>query len=125
MVLASSALIAFLATASPEQARRFYADVLGLRLHSEDQFALVFDANGIMLRVARVDELIPAERTTLGWQVDDIRSTVCQLAERGVAFERYSFVSQDELGIWTTPDGARVAWFKDPDGNLLSLTQLA
>lgn len=125
MVLASSALIAFLATASPEQARRFYADVLGLRLHSEDQFALVFDANGIMLRVARVDELIPAERTTLGWQVDDIRSTVGQLAERGVAFERYSFVSQDELGIWTTPDGARVAWFKDPDGNLLSLTQLA
>ena len=125
MVLATSPLIAFVATASPERARRFYAEVLGLTLRSEDDFALVFDANGIMLRVVRAAEVAPVERTVLGWQVADIQATVRELAERGVRFERYSFTTQDDAGIWTTPDGSRVAWFKDPDGNLLSLTQLA
>lgn len=125
MVLARTPLIAFVATASPERARRFYADVLGLPLRGEDDFALVLDANGTMLRVVRLDHVAPVERTVLGWQVEDVQSTVRELADRGVAFERYAFMTQDELGIWTTPDGARVAWFKDPDGNLLSLTQLA
>ena len=85
----------------------------------------MFDANGIMLRVVRVAEVSPLERTVLGWQVADIQITVRQLAERGVRFERYTFMTQDDIGIWTAPDGSRVAWFKDPDGNLLSLTQLA
>lgn len=124
-MLAISPLIAFVATAAPERARRFYAEVLGLTLRSEDDVALVFDANGIMLRVVRVAEVSPLERTVLGWQVADIQITVRQLAGRGVRFERYTFMTQDDIGIWTAPDGSRVAWFKDPDGNLLSLTQLA
>jgi D-mannonate dehydratase len=85
----------------------------------------VFDANGIMLRVVRVAEVSPLERTVRGWQVADIQITVRQLAERGLRFECYTFMTQDDIGIWTAPDGSRVAWFKDPDGNLLSLTRLA
>jgi catechol 2,3-dioxygenase-like lactoylglutathione lyase family enzyme len=122
-MLASSDLIAFVATLDPERARAFYGDVLGLSLESDDGFALVFDANGIMLRVVRVAELTPVERTSVGWRVDDIESSVRQLVERGVRFERYAGLPQDDLAIWTTPDGSKVAWFKDPDANVLSLTQ--
>jgi predicted enzyme related to lactoylglutathione lyase len=124
-VLARSPLIAFVATARPERAWTFYRDVLGLTLVSHDEFALVFDAHCTMLRVVKVENLTLVERTVLGWQVDDIEAVARQLAERGVRFERYPFMTQDELGVWTTPDGSRVAWFKDPDGNVLSLTQFA
>ena len=115
-------LMAFVGTRDAERARAFYEGKLGLRLVYEDNFALQFDANGTMLRVARVPELTPAKFTVLGWEVPDIAAAVKQLQEAGIAFERYEFV-KDESGIWTSPSGARVAWFKDPDGNILSLSQ--
>ena len=90
---------------------------------SDDSFAVVFDAGGTELRLQRVRELTPHPFTALGWIVDDIGAQVRALVARGVTFERYDFMTQDELGIWSTP-GAKVAWFKDPDGNLLSLAQL-
>ena len=124
-VLATSALIAFVATAAPERAKAFYRDVLGLPLRSDEEYALVFDANGRMLRVAKVEALTPLDRTVVGWQVEDIESVARHLGERGVQFERYGWMDQDDLGIWTTQDGSRVAWFRDPDGNVLSLTQFS
>jgi catechol 2,3-dioxygenase-like lactoylglutathione lyase family enzyme len=125
-ILATSPLISFVATAHPSQAQTFFEGVLGLRLVSDDPFALVFDANGATLRVAKVDSLSPQPFTVLGWLVADIAATIRQLGERGVRFERYTAMGmvQDDLGIWTAPGGAQIAWFKDPDGNTLSLTQL-
>jgi catechol 2,3-dioxygenase-like lactoylglutathione lyase family enzyme len=122
-MLESSRLVAFVATAQPSLARAFYEGVLGLRLVTDDHFALVFDANGTTLRIAKVDEMTPAPSTVLGWSVADIAMTVEALTRAGVAFERFESLSQDEVGIWVSPGGARVAWFKDPDGNLLSVTQ--
>ena len=121
-MLGTNPLIAFVATMQPDLAKTFYRDVLGLRLVSDEEFALVFDANGTMLRIAKVDELRAESRTAIGWQVDVIESTVRTLVSRGVRFERYEGLEQDDLGIWTT-GGGKVAWFKDPDGNVLSLTQ--
>jgi catechol 2,3-dioxygenase-like lactoylglutathione lyase family enzyme len=124
-MLADKPIIAFVATARPEEARAFYTDVLGLKLISEDQYALAFEAGGTMLRVAKVDTLDPPGYTVLGWIVPDIQSAVSQLASRGVEFNRYPWMAeQDSLGIWAAPGGAQVAWFKDPDGNTLSVTQL-
>jgi hypothetical protein len=99
--------------------------VLQLRLTSDEAFALVFDCNGVMLRVQKVDSVRPVPYTSLGWHTKDISRLVQQLTDRGVQFDRYEGLTnqQDELGIWTSPAGARVAWFKDPDGNVLSLTQ--
>lgn len=122
-MLGSSPVIAFAATTDPGRAKAFYAGTLGLRLTGEDPFALVFDAGGTMLRVATVPAVKPAGYTVLGWQVLDIDRAVRGLAEKGVAFERYDGMPQDEQGIWTSPGGARVAWFLDPDGNTLSLTE--
>lgn len=96
---------------------------MGLRLVSEDKFALVFDAAGTMLRVTSVQEIAVANYTVLGWQVLDIIQTAKSLREAGVNLERYPGMQQDELGIWNSPSGAKVAWFKDPDGNTLSITQ--
>jgi catechol 2,3-dioxygenase-like lactoylglutathione lyase family enzyme len=123
MMLADNEVIALVATAQPERARQFYADVLGLHLAADEPPALVFDAHGTMLRIAKVGQLAPARYTVLGWKVGDIRAAVRALASKGVVFERYAGFAQDELGIWTSPDGNAVAWFKDPDGNTLSLTQ--
>ena len=89
----------------------------------EPPFALVFDANGIMLRLGMAKEIAPAHGTVLGWQVPQVNATVKELAQAGVQFERYEGMDQDELGIWTSPTGAKVAWFKDPDGNTLSLSE--
>jgi catechol 2,3-dioxygenase-like lactoylglutathione lyase family enzyme len=111
------------ATVDPPRARTFYEEVLGLKLVADDAFALVFDVAGTMLRVTRVEALEPQPFTVLGWSADDIESAVRALADRGVGFERYPGLEQDDLGIWASPGGARVAWFKDPDGNTLSLTQ--
>jgi hypothetical protein len=97
--------------------------VLELALIEESPFALVFDANGTMLRIQKVQEFTPAKHTTLGWNVKDIRSEIGELVSRGVRFERYERLLQDELGIWQSPSGALVAWFLDPDGNGLSLTE--
>ena len=122
-MLGSSPVIAFVATTDPRRAKAFYAGTLGLRLTGEDPFALVFDAAGTMLRVATVTALKPAGYTVLGWNVRDIDRAVRDLAEKGVAFQRYDGMPQDELGIWTSPGGARIAWFLDPEGNTLSLTE--
>ncbi len=118
----SARIVAFVGTRDAERAKRFYQGTLGLNLISEDPFAVVFDVHGTMLRVTTVPELNPAKFTVLGWQVADIAAAVRDLQQAGVKFERYDF-PQDELGIWSAPSGARVAWFKDPDGNVLSLSQ--
>jgi catechol 2,3-dioxygenase-like lactoylglutathione lyase family enzyme len=122
-VLTSAPVIAFVATTAPSRAKAFYKKTLGLKLVSEDDFAIVFDAGGTMLRVAIVPHLQPADYTVLGWIVPDIRRAAAALAKRRVKFQRYPGMDQDDLGIWTSPSGARIAWFKDPDGNTLSLTE--
>jgi catechol 2,3-dioxygenase-like lactoylglutathione lyase family enzyme len=122
-MLGSTDIVAFVPIKDAEKARAFYAGVLGLRFVKDDGFALVFDANGIMVRVAKVPEFKPAPFTILGWQVPDIEKTVTVLREKGVVFERFGFFEQDKLGIWTAPGGDKVAWFKDPDGNILSVSQ--
>lgn len=123
-MLGSLPIVAFVPTAQPDAAQAFYADVLGLSLKSRDPFALVFDAGGTLLRVAIVERLEPRPFTVLGWIVPDIESTARLLTERGVHFSRYEGIQQDDLGIWRSPGGAQVAWFLDPDGNTLSVTQL-
>jgi catechol 2,3-dioxygenase-like lactoylglutathione lyase family enzyme len=117
-------IVGFITIIDTEKAKRFYGDTLGLRLVAEEPpFALVFDANGIMLRLGMGRELPPNVGTVLGWQVPNITSAVRDLEGAGVRFERYEHIKQDDLGIWTTPTGARVAWFKDPDGNVLSISE--
>jgi catechol 2,3-dioxygenase-like lactoylglutathione lyase family enzyme len=106
-----------------EAAKDFYQNILGLRLVEDSPFALVFDANGTMLRIQKVQEHVPANHTSLGWKVRDIRPQINGFVNKGVRFERYDRLPQDEAGIWESPSGARVAWFRDPDGNTLSLTQ--
>lgn len=122
-VLGSHKIVAFVATRDPARAKAFYGDTLGLRFVSQDSFAVVFDANGTMLRVSIVQELTPAKHTVLGWQVPDIVAAAKNLQKAGVTLERYDLPNQDELGIWQSPGGAKVAWFKDPDGNILSVSQ--
>jgi catechol 2,3-dioxygenase-like lactoylglutathione lyase family enzyme len=122
-MLNSSKVVAFVATSRPDEAKRFYEETLGLLLIMDDAFAIVFDANGVMLRVQKVQENAPPPYTVLGWDVADIHATVAGLSGRGVRFERYEWLGQDEAGVWAAPSGARIAWFKDPDGNTLSLTQ--
>jgi catechol 2,3-dioxygenase-like lactoylglutathione lyase family enzyme len=124
-MLENQPIIAFIATRNPAVSRRFYEDVLGLRFVSDDPAALIFDAAGTMLRIQKVDKLTPHPFTSIGWKVDDMRATVAALTKLGVKFERYEFLSQDDQGVWTTPDGSAVAWFKDPDGNVVSLTEFA
>ncbi len=116
--------VAFVPTTDAEKARAFYEGVLGLRFVKDDGFAMVLDANGIMIRVAKVGkDFAPAQFTILGWQVSNIEDVVRALQAKGVHFEIFGFFKQDELGIWTTPTGDKVAWFKDPDGNVLSVSQ--
>jgi catechol 2,3-dioxygenase-like lactoylglutathione lyase family enzyme len=122
--LGQQPIIAFVATRDAERAKKFYRDTLGLSLTDESPFALVFDAHGTMLRVTPVKDISPAVYTVLGWQVPDILVAAKTLDKAGVRFERYEGLQQDELGIWTAPGGgAKVAWFKDPDGNTLSISQ--
>jgi predicted enzyme related to lactoylglutathione lyase len=108
--LGSAKVVAFAATLDRVRAKTFYGEVLGLTLTHED-------------RVTPVPAMTPASYTVLGWQVSEITAPVKELTEKGVVFERYAGLVQDELGIWTAPGGAQVAWFKDPDGNLLSLSR--
>jgi catechol 2,3-dioxygenase-like lactoylglutathione lyase family enzyme len=122
-MIAGNDIVAFVPTTDPARAKEFYEGTLGLQLESESPFALVFRVNGTMLRVTVVQELTPHPFTVLGWDVPDIAAAIRALADRGVEFERYDSVDQDELGVWRTPVGARVAWFKDPDGNTLSLAE--
>lgn len=124
-MLERAAVIAFVATTDLERTRKFYGGVLGLTLTSDDPYGLMFDANGTALRLAKVDTLSPAPYTVLGWEVADIEAAAAGLGARGIELERFEGMAQDSRGIWTVPDGGKVAWFKDPDGNLLSLTQTA
>jgi catechol 2,3-dioxygenase-like lactoylglutathione lyase family enzyme len=117
-------LIAFIAATDAARARRFYGETLGFALESEDGFALVFRVGQTMLRVTLVEEVVPVPYTVLGWAVAEIDAAVRELSGRGVGFLRYPRLDQDVHGVWRSPGGARVAWFEDPDGNVLSLTQL-
>lgn len=121
-MLGTSDILAFVPTKDPEKARAFYEGVLGLRFIKDDGFAMVLDANGIMVRVAKA-EFTPAPFTILGWQVKGIEKVVAEMQQKGVQFERFGFLDQDALGIWASPTGDKVAWFKDPDGNILSVSQ--
>jgi catechol 2,3-dioxygenase-like lactoylglutathione lyase family enzyme len=123
-VLANTPIIAFIPTRDAAAARTFYEGLLGLRFVSDDQFALVMDANGTMLRITPVGDFTPFPFTILGWQVPDIDQTVNDLTTKGLKFQRYGFLEQSPNGIWTAPgNAAKVAWFTDPDGNTLSLSQ--
>ena len=122
-MLSDQELMAFLATSKPAEALVFYRDLLGLRLVSDDPFALVFAAGSVSLRIQKVSAHQPLPYTSLGWKVTDIGAKVQKLSEGGARFERFAGLEQDAQGIWTAPSGARIAWFKDPDGNTLSLSQ--
>ena len=122
--LSTAKLCGFVATQDRVRAKAFYQDVLGLKLVSDDQFAVVFETGGTMLRVTPVQQHTPVPFTVLGWNVRDIDATVDALTKAGVKFETYSFLKQDARGVWTAPGSdAKVAWFKDPDGNVLSVAQ--
>jgi catechol 2,3-dioxygenase-like lactoylglutathione lyase family enzyme len=124
-VLADASFIGFIPVRDLAAARAFYGGTLGLRVVADTPFALVLDAGGTMLRVTPVPEFSDRPFTVAGWNVPDIGAAVRTLADRGVRFTRYDGMTQDDLGIWVTPGGDRVAWFKDPDGNTLSLTTFA
>jgi catechol 2,3-dioxygenase-like lactoylglutathione lyase family enzyme len=122
-VLADAPLLAFVATTDLDRSHRFYGDMLGLRRVEASPFANAYDAGGTQLRVTRVERLAGAPYTVLGWAVLDVHAAIAALAPNGVAFERYDGVEQDAAGVWRAPGGVLVAWFQDPDGNVLSLTQ--
>jgi catechol 2,3-dioxygenase-like lactoylglutathione lyase family enzyme len=122
-MLGSNKIIAFVPTRDSAKARTFYEGTLGLKFIFEDDFALVLDANGVRVRVAKTPEFKPAPFTILGWEVSGIENVVADLMKKGVRFEKFGMPGQDDLGIWSAPSGAKVAWFKDPDGNVLSLSQ--
>jgi catechol 2,3-dioxygenase-like lactoylglutathione lyase family enzyme len=115
--------ILFLATADAGRARDFYQHVLGLEFVADEPAALVFHVAGLMLRIQKVQHVHAAPYTALGWAVSNLRPSVHALRQAGVAFERYDGMDQDADGIWRSPGGAQVAWFRDPDGHVLSLTQ--
>jgi predicted enzyme related to lactoylglutathione lyase len=121
--LGAADLIAFVPTKDMGKARPFYEKTLGLPMEGQSPVACAFRAGGVLLRVIVVEQLTPFPFTLLGWSVEDITETVAALTARGVAFDRFEGVEQDDLGVWQSPGGAKVAWFKDPDGNTLSLTQ--
>jgi catechol 2,3-dioxygenase-like lactoylglutathione lyase family enzyme len=126
-MLGTADLIAFVPTRDPQKARHFYEETLGLEFVSQDAFALVFNAHGVTIRIADVSgvkDFKPAPFTILGWHVDSAQSTARALCEKGVEFERFPGMDQSPLGIWQSPSGAQVAWFKDPDGNILSITEI-
>lgn len=124
-MIGAADLVAFVPATDLDRARSFYADTLGLTVESANPFASVFRSGPVMLRVTRVESLRPQPFTVLGWSVVDIEDTARRLRDGGVESIRYDGVEQDDLGIWTTPDGSRVLWFHDPDGNTLSVTQHA
>lgn len=124
-MLSASPLVGFIATAAPEVALHFYGTVLGLPLVEDTPFALVFNANGTTLRLQKVQQVLAPPYTVLGWTVRDIRAMARDLLAAGVQFERYEGLPQDAQGIWASPSGSLIAWFRDPDGNTLSITQLA
>lgn len=121
-MLASGKIVGFVTTRDYDKARAFYEGKLGFEFVSVDQYALVMSVGGHKIRIAKVQNFTPAQGTILGWEVQDIETVVTWLRERGVTLEKYPFVQDRELGIWTAPSGDKVAWFKDPDGNILSVS---
>jgi catechol 2,3-dioxygenase-like lactoylglutathione lyase family enzyme len=122
-MLGSSNIVAFVAITDGARARAFYEGVLGLTFVKDDGFALVLQANGVMVRAVKVKQVTPIPLTVLGWEVRQIEDVVRALQQKGLRFEIYGHFQQDQLGIWTAPTGDKVAWFKDPDGNTLSLSE--
>jgi catechol 2,3-dioxygenase-like lactoylglutathione lyase family enzyme len=122
-MLSTAKLTAFIPTRDADLARAFYESILGLDFLQDNGFALIMDSNGTAVRITRVPEFTPFPFTLVGWETPDIEARVAELEERGVQFLHFSQVNQDRSGIWTAPSGARVAWFKDPDGNILSVSQ--
>lgn len=118
-------VVTFLLAQDTNAALPFYRDTLGLHFVQDDGFALVFEMSGTMLRISKVPQFTPAQHTVLGWECDDLNAAVDGLAAKGVEFNHYPNMGQDERGICTFPNGDKVAWFKDPDGNVLSLSQIA
>ena len=116
-------VITFLLTKNTDACIRFYRDTLGFTFLRDDGFALVFDAHATMLRIGKMPDFTPAQNTVLGWEVGDIGEAVSEFARKGVIFERYPNMGQDRDGIAAFPTGDKVAWFKDPDGNVLSFSQ--
>jgi catechol 2,3-dioxygenase-like lactoylglutathione lyase family enzyme len=121
-MLTAGKLVGFLTTTDYEKARAFYEGKLGFEFVSLDQFALALRAGKNMIRITKAETFQPAQGTVLGWEVDDVKAVVLWLSSRGVVTEKYGFVPDQELGIWTAPSEDQVAWFKDPDGNVLSLS---
>jgi catechol 2,3-dioxygenase-like lactoylglutathione lyase family enzyme len=122
-MLASGKMAGFLLTKDYDKARQFFEGALGFQFVSLDQYALVMRAGASTIRISKAADFTPFKSTVLGWEVQDIAAVVAWLNQRGVTFEKYPFVQDRDLGIWTTPNGDKVAWFKDPDGNVLSVSQ--
>lgn len=121
--LGSANVMTFIAAKDAAVSRDFYENVLGLTVESEDDWAVVFDLNGTMLRMQKNVDFTPQQFTVLGWRVDDIAAKMAELREKGVKFEQYPWMPPDSDGVMEFPGGAKVAWFLDPAGNNLSLTQ--
>lgn len=122
-MLASGKMVGFVPTTDYDKARAFYEGKLGFEFVSLDQYALVMSAGGHQVRISKTPNFTPRQGTILGWEVENIEMAAAWLRDRGVTLEKYPFAQNRELGIWTTPAGDKVAWFKDPDGNILSLSQ--
>ena len=123
-MLSDAPLVSLIPTVDLDEARAFYADILELPLVEQNEYAAVFEVAGRMLRITVTEGFTPQPFSIIGWEVDDIAGTAGALQQRGVPFERYAGIEQDDSGIWTAPGtGSRVAWFLDPDGNVLSLVQ--
>ncbi|MGP8072966.1 MAG: VOC family protein [Thermoplasmata archaeon] len=124
-MLESLNLIAFLTTSRPAESKEFYADKLGLIFMGEDPSFLIFDSNGIVLRIQKAKSFTPSSQTALGWEVSDVVHQVDDLIRAGVKMLRRPGLQQDQIGIWTAPDGTMIAWFQDPDGNVLTVSEHA
>jgi catechol 2,3-dioxygenase-like lactoylglutathione lyase family enzyme len=122
-MLTSAKLVGFVPTTDYHKARDFYQEKLGFEFVSQDQYALVMKAGVHQIRIAKVPNFKPLQGTILGWEVENIEAAANWLRDRGVPLEKYPFVQDQTLGIWTTPNGDKVGWFKDPDGNVLSIAQ--
>ncbi|MBX2884588.1 MAG: VOC family protein [Granulosicoccus sp.] len=122
-MLKHSKLVGFVATSKPESSRRFYGELLGLSLIEESPYAIVFESHDTIIRVQKTEQVFPPPYTSLGWEVENINEIVRSLSDAGVQFEQFQGLEQDAAGVWSVPNGSKVAWLKDPDGNLLSLTQ--
>jgi catechol 2,3-dioxygenase-like lactoylglutathione lyase family enzyme len=124
-VLDAARVVAFVGSSDLDRSRAFYEGVLGLTIVEASPFALVArtSASPTTIRITATSSASPAGYTVLGWTIDDIAATVADLTKRGVAFTRFDGMEQDAAGVWTSPSGDKVAWFSDPDGNTLSLTE--